>query len=92
MTLQASGRCECESGFVGQGCELALGENQGGGRWYNVSAMDSAFHPRAAAAGAFLPSAGALYLFGGKWGAVGGWGAGQGPPLNPFIVPLQVWI
>ncbi|KYO40876.1 hypothetical protein Y1Q_0004213 [Alligator mississippiensis] len=62
---QASGRCECESGFVGQGCELALGENQGGGRWYNVSAMDSAFHPRAAAAGAFLPSAGALYLFGG---------------------------
>ncbi|XP_062823192.1 multiple epidermal growth factor-like domains protein 8 [Anolis carolinensis] len=62
---QDSGRCRCEEGFVGQACDLALGENQGAGKWYNVSSRDPAFRPRTAAAGAFLPSTGALYVFGG---------------------------
>ncbi|XP_064359618.1 multiple epidermal growth factor-like domains protein 8 isoform X1 [Dromaius novaehollandiae] len=62
---QATGRCECQPGFVGQACDLALGENRGGGRWYNVSDGDPGFRPRTAAAGAFLPHSGALYVFGG---------------------------
>ncbi|XP_074786402.1 multiple epidermal growth factor-like domains protein 8, partial [Athene noctua] len=62
---QATGRCECRPGFVGQACDLALGENRGGGRWYNVSERDPDFPPRTAAAGAVLPRAGALYVFGG---------------------------
>ncbi|XP_074991103.1 multiple epidermal growth factor-like domains protein 8 [Calonectris borealis] len=62
---QATGRCECRPGFVGRACDLALGENRGGGRWYNVSEGDPDFPPRTAAAGAVLPRAGALYVFGG---------------------------
>ncbi|XP_074837451.1 multiple epidermal growth factor-like domains protein 8 [Carettochelys insculpta] len=62
---QESGRCWCQAGFVGEGCDLALGENQGAGRWYNVSTSDPHFRPRTAAAGAVLPPAGALYIFGG---------------------------
>ncbi|XP_074874861.1 multiple epidermal growth factor-like domains protein 8 [Buteo buteo] len=62
---QATGRCECRPGFVGRACDLALGENRGGGRWYNVSEGDPGFPPRTAAAGAVLPRAGALYVFGG---------------------------
>ncbi|KAM9207897.1 LOW QUALITY PROTEIN: multiple epidermal growth factor-like domains protein 8 [Leptosomus discolor] len=62
---QATGRCRCRPGFVGRACDLALGENQGGGRWYNVSEGDPHFPPRTAAAGAVLPRAGALYVFGG---------------------------
>ncbi|XP_054667296.1 multiple epidermal growth factor-like domains protein 8, partial [Grus americana] len=62
---QATGRCECQPGFVGRACDLALGENRGGGRWYNVSQGDPDFPPRTAAAGAVLPRAGALYVFGG---------------------------
>ncbi|XP_072704321.1 multiple epidermal growth factor-like domains protein 8 [Ciconia boyciana] len=62
---QVTGRCECRPGFVGRACDLALGENRGGGRWYNVSEGDPGFPPRTAAAGAVLPRAGALYVFGG---------------------------
>lgn len=74
---QATGRCECRPGFVGRACDLALGENRGGGRWYNVSEGDPGFPPRTAAAGAVLPRAGALYVFGGEMGGPGGsWGLG----------------
>ncbi|XP_039208131.1 multiple epidermal growth factor-like domains protein 8 [Crotalus tigris] len=62
---QESQRCQCELGFVGQACDLALSDNQGAGKWYNVSIRDSTFWPRTAAAGAFLPSTGGLYIFGG---------------------------
>ncbi|XP_007430507.1 multiple epidermal growth factor-like domains protein 8 [Python bivittatus] len=62
---QESHRCQCEPGFVGQACDLALSDNQGAGKWYNVSIQDPSFWPRTAAAGAFLPSTGGLYIFGG---------------------------
>uniref|UniRef100_A0A8C8VJG7 Multiple EGF like domains 8 n=1 Tax=Pelusios castaneus TaxID=367368 RepID=A0A8C8VJG7_9SAUR len=62
---QESDRCQCQPGFVGEACDLALGENQGAGRWYNVSADDPHFQARTAAAGAVLPPTGALYIFGG---------------------------
>uniref|UniRef100_A0ACB8FSR9 Multiple epidermal growth factor-like domains protein 8 n=3 Tax=Sphaerodactylus townsendi TaxID=933632 RepID=A0ACB8FSR9_9SAUR len=62
---QDLGRCQCEPGFVGQACDLALSENQGAGKWYNVSAGDPSFRPRTAAAGTFLSSTGGLYIFGG---------------------------
>uniref|UniRef100_A0A8C6XX66 Multiple EGF like domains 8 n=1 Tax=Naja naja TaxID=35670 RepID=A0A8C6XX66_NAJNA len=62
---QVSQHCQCELGFVGQACDLALSDNQGAGKWYNVSIRDSSFWPRTAAAGAFLPSTGGLYIFGG---------------------------
>ncbi|XP_054855201.1 multiple epidermal growth factor-like domains protein 8 isoform X1 [Eublepharis macularius] len=62
---QDLGRCQCEPGFVGQACDLALSENQGAGKWYNVSARDPSFRPRTAAAGVFLSSTGGLYIFGG---------------------------
>ncbi|XP_029769935.1 multiple epidermal growth factor-like domains protein 8, partial [Terrapene carolina triunguis] len=62
---QESDRCRCQPGFVGEACDLALGENQGAGRWYNVSSGDPHFRPRTAAAGAVLPPTGAFYIFGG---------------------------
>ncbi|XP_050786388.1 multiple epidermal growth factor-like domains protein 8 isoform X7 [Gopherus flavomarginatus] len=62
---QESDRCWCQPGFVGEACDLALGENQGAGRWYNLSSGDPHFRPRTAAAGAVLPPTGALYIFGG---------------------------
>ncbi|KAJ7303998.1 hypothetical protein JRQ81_011515 [Phrynocephalus forsythii] len=62
---QETWHCQCEPGFIGQACDLALSENQGAGRWYNVSAHDPSFQPRTASAGAFLPSTGGLYIFGG---------------------------
>lgn len=51
---------------MGQACDLALSENQGAGKWYNVSAGDPSFRARTAAAGAFLSSTGGLYIFGGE--------------------------
>ncbi|CAM5176753.1 unnamed protein product, partial [Eretmochelys imbricata] len=42
---QESDRCRCQPGFVGEACDLALGENQGAGRWYNVSSTDPHFRP-----------------------------------------------
>nr|XP_033770020.1 multiple epidermal growth factor-like domains protein 8 isoform X2 [Geotrypetes seraphini] len=60
-----SGRCWCNPGFVGEACELSLSDNQGAGKWYNVSMQDQNFTPRMAAAGAFLTLTNAFYIFGG---------------------------
>ncbi|XP_061198582.1 multiple epidermal growth factor-like domains protein 8, partial [Neopsephotus bourkii] len=62
---EVSGLCECRPGYVGLSCELELGLPSRGGRWYPVSPAHPSFRPRTAAAGAFLPHTGALYVFGG---------------------------
>ncbi|KAG8143498.1 hypothetical protein E2320_000720 [Naja naja] len=54
---KVSQHCQCELGFVGQACDLALSDNQGAGKWYNVSIRDSSFWPRTAAAGLDLNTA-----------------------------------
>lgn len=59
-------RCECPPGFIGSRCELPLGGPGGGGRWVTLSRGDPKFPPRFAAAGAFLPQTGGLYIFGGQ--------------------------
>ncbi|XP_041081633.1 multiple epidermal growth factor-like domains protein 8 [Polyodon spathula] len=62
---QQSGRCRCDSGFLAQSCDLSLNDNQGAGSWYTVSSGDSTFSPRTAAAGVFINTTNALYVFGG---------------------------
>uniref|UniRef100_W5MZA7 Uncharacterized protein n=1 Tax=Lepisosteus oculatus TaxID=7918 RepID=W5MZA7_LEPOC len=55
----------CGQGFVGRSCELGLHDNDGAGRWYEVSQGDPDLPPRTAASGVYLGATGALYLFGG---------------------------
>ncbi|MGH0176680.1 UNVERIFIED_CONTAM: hypothetical protein FKN15_073287 [Acipenser sinensis] len=62
---QQSGRCQCDSGFLAQSCDLSLNDNQGAGSWFAVSSGDGPFSPRTAAAGVFLNTTNALYVFGG---------------------------
>uniref|UniRef100_A0A8C9SJ64 Multiple EGF like domains 8 n=1 Tax=Scleropages formosus TaxID=113540 RepID=A0A8C9SJ64_SCLFO len=60
-----SERCLCSSGFVGRSCQLGLRDDSGVGQWWEVSKGDAYIPHRTAAAGVYLPAAGALYLFGG---------------------------
>ncbi|XP_066575426.1 multiple epidermal growth factor-like domains protein 8 [Amia ocellicauda] len=57
--------CQCSDGFMGRSCQLGLRDNEGPGRWFEVIRSDPEFRPRTAAAGIYLSSTGALYLFGG---------------------------
>ncbi|XP_035278041.1 multiple epidermal growth factor-like domains protein 8 isoform X2 [Anguilla anguilla] len=57
--------CLCTSGFVGQSCQLGLRDDSGAGQWWEVSGGDDQMAPRTAAAGVYVPSTGAMYIFGG---------------------------
>uniref|UniRef100_A0A8C4SXY5 Multiple EGF like domains 8 n=1 Tax=Erpetoichthys calabaricus TaxID=27687 RepID=A0A8C4SXY5_ERPCA len=57
--------CQCKPGFIGQSCDLSLRDNQGAGSWYEVSPGNGSLSPRTAAAGVFLNTTNALYIFGG---------------------------
>ncbi|XP_043935354.1 multiple epidermal growth factor-like domains protein 8 [Protopterus annectens] len=65
MIQKETHQCQCDSGYIGQKCDLSLLDNQGTANWYNVSASDPKFTPRSAAAGVFLNTTNALYIFGG---------------------------
>lgn len=59
-------RCLCNSGFLGQSCQLGLHDNNGAGQWWHVSQGNPYTPPRTASAGVYLSSTGAMYLFGGE--------------------------
>uniref|UniRef100_A0AAR2IQ65 Multiple EGF-like-domains 8 n=1 Tax=Pygocentrus nattereri TaxID=42514 RepID=A0AAR2IQ65_PYGNA len=58
-------RCLCNSGFVGQSCQLGLHDNSGVGQWWEVNSGYVRASPRTASAGVYLSSTKALYMFGG---------------------------
>lgn len=66
LSPQKGERCLCSSGFVGQSCQLGLRDDSGAGQWWEVSGGDANMPRRMAAAGVYLPSTEAMYLFGGK--------------------------
>nr|XP_014339547.1 PREDICTED: multiple epidermal growth factor-like domains protein 8 [Latimeria chalumnae] len=64
VCIEETQRCQCDMGFVGHSRNLSLNNNQGAGNWYEVSASDPKFAAWTAAAGAFLNSTNAFYIFG----------------------------
>lgn len=51
---------------MGQNCQLGLRDNSGAGQWWEMSQGDVQVASRTASAGVYLPTTGAMYIFGGK--------------------------